>query len=157
MASRSEQHMRRLNATSPTRTKAMAHVIFYEKPGCIANTRQKALLRQSGHELDVRSILTENWTPDMLGVFLRGAPVKTWFNTTAPRVKSGEVKPDMLSEDDALALMVQDPILIRRPLMQVGETRRAGFDQDDVHDWIGLEAPGKPVTDNCPRSDAETS
>ncbi|MCV6595598.1 MAG: hypothetical protein OIF40_00755 [Mangrovicoccus sp.] len=134
----------------------MALVIFYEKPGCIANTRQKALLRQSGHDLDLRSILTETWDTDSLGPFLRGTPVATWFNKTAPRVKSGEVKPEALSEDEALALMVEDPILIRRPLMQVGETRRAGFDQDQVDAWIGLLPPQEAVTDSCPRSDAET-
>jgi hypothetical protein len=34
--------------------------------------------------------------------------------------------------------MLEDPLLIRRPLMQVGERREAGFDTQRVHDWIGL-------------------
>jgi hypothetical protein len=40
----------------------MAKVIFYEKPGCANNARQKALLAASGHQLDVRNLLTEPWT-----------------------------------------------------------------------------------------------
>lgn len=29
----------------------MAHLVFYEKPGCAGNARQKALLRAAGHTL----------------------------------------------------------------------------------------------------------
>ena len=35
----------------------MAKIIFYEKPGCGGNARQKALLLASGHELEVRNLL----------------------------------------------------------------------------------------------------
>ena len=34
----------------------MAKVVFYEKPGCGGNARQKRLLVQSGHELEVRDL-----------------------------------------------------------------------------------------------------
>ncbi len=44
----------------------MKTLIFYEKPGCIGNARQKALLEQEGFALDVRSLLATPWTPDTL-------------------------------------------------------------------------------------------
>ncbi|HBW91833.1 MAG TPA: hypothetical protein DEG17_23945, partial [Cyanobacteria bacterium UBA11149] len=37
-------------------------------------------------------------------------------------------------------LMINDPLLIRRPLLQVGELREVGFDRDKIAAWIGLEA-----------------
>ncbi|MEM8572730.1 MAG: ArsC/Spx/MgsR family protein [Pseudomonadota bacterium] len=129
----------------------MAHVVFYEKPGCISNTRQKKLLRASGHDLDVRNLLTEAWTEDALRPFFADMPVARWINASAPQVKAGRVSPESLSADEALAAMVAEPILIRRPLMQVGDQRKAGFDQDAVAAWIGLKTPDTRVTDTCPK------
>ncbi|PJC70634.1 MAG: arsenate reductase family protein, partial [Zetaproteobacteria bacterium CG_4_8_14_3_um_filter_59_5] len=40
----------------------MALITFYEKPGCINNTRQKKLLKQAGHRLVEMNLLSEPWT-----------------------------------------------------------------------------------------------
>ncbi len=102
-------------------------VIFYEKPGCLSNHKQKSLLRSLGHDLSVRNLLAEPWTPDHLRSFFGDLPVRDWFNPTAPRVKQGEVQPAMLDEATALALMIADPLLIRRPLLDTEFGRGCGF------------------------------
>lgn len=117
----------------------MANIIFYEKPGCINNTKQKALLQSAGHTLEVHNLLTTVWTRDELWAFLGDRPLCDWFNRTAPLIKSGELNPDNLDAETALALMVETPILIKRPLMQVGDRRMVGFDVAAVDAWIGLE------------------
>jgi nitrogenase-associated protein len=127
----------------------MAKVVFYEKPGCGGNARQKALLIASGHEVSARNLLTAPWTAASLRPFFGAKPVRDWFNSSSPRVKSGAVKPDELTPDAALAMMLADPLLIRRPLMQVAERREAGFDQGQVDAWIGLRSTQTPVTDAC--------
>jgi nitrogenase-associated protein len=132
----------------------MAHVLFFEKPGCGGNARQKALLLASGHELDVRSLLAEPWSAEELRLYFGKRPVAEWFNQASPRVKSGEIDPHRLTEEQALALMIADPLLIRRPLMRVGERREAGFDQALVDDWIGVTPRERRVTDSCPRTAA---
>ncbi len=71
----------------------MARVVFTEKPGCGGNARRKALLRQSGHDLDVRDLIKTAWTGEDLRAFFGLRPVAQWFNATSPRVKSGEVRP----------------------------------------------------------------
>ncbi len=119
----------------------MAHVIFYEKPGCQNNTRQKALLAEAGHEVIARNLLAERWNPEALRAFFGPRPVAEWLNRAAPRIKSGEVIPEALDEMEALALMIADPLLIRRPLIQVGNRREAGFDSDILEQWIGLSIP----------------
>lgn len=116
----------------------MAKIVFFEKPGCANNTRQKALLAAAGHEVDARNLLTEKWTARRLRPFFGARPVVEWFNRAAPRVKSGEVVPERLDEANAIALMLAEPLLIRRPLIQVGKRREAGFDQELVDAWIGL-------------------
>ncbi|MEB3180151.1 MAG: ArsC/Spx/MgsR family protein [Nostocaceae cyanobacterium] len=141
----------------------MARVIFYEKPGCINNTKQKALLKAAGHQVEAHNLLTEPWTTEELGLFFGSRPVAEWFNRSAPRVKSGEVVPEQLDADTALGLMVQEPLLIRRPLIQVGECREVGFDTELVDSWIGLQPANESqqaISDNlkhqdlqnCPRS-----
>jgi len=119
----------------------MAKVIFYEKPGCINNTKQKALLKAAGHEVLAHNLLTQSWQIEDLRLFFGELPVCEWFNRTAPRVKSGEVVPEKIDAETALGLMVNDPILIRRPLIQVGDRREVGFDTELVDHWISL----KPV------------
>jgi nitrogenase-associated protein len=127
----------------------MAHVIFYEKPGCAGNARQKALLVASGHEVEASNMLAEPWTAEELAAYFGERPVAQWFNAASPRIKSGEVKPDVLAPSEALALMIADPLLIRRPLMRVGARRDCGFDMERVNEWIGLAPADTCVSDVC--------
>lgn len=129
----------------------MVEVWFFEKPGCINNTRQKQLLKQAGHQLQVINLLGYEWTAGRLKPFFKGMPVEEWFNPSAPAIKAGEVNPATLGQDQALALMMKDPLLIRRPLMQVGEEYRAGFDIDAVNRWIGLASQPSLDLETCPR------
>ena len=130
----------------------MATVIFYEKPGCGNNTKQKVWLAASGHTVLAKNLLIEKWTAERLRPFFGTLPVAQWFNPAAPRIKSGEVDPAALDALTALDMMIADPLLIRRPLMEVDGEFRAGFDTDAVHAWIGLnEARPEGNIDACPK------
>ena len=122
----------------------MVSVTFYEKPGCKGNARQKQLLEAAGHVVTAKSLKAEPWTTTQLRAFLDPLPVADWFNRSAPAVKHGEIVPEDLSPDAALALLLANPLLIRRPLMEVGETRMVGFERDAVHQWIGLNEATLP-------------
>src|SRR5512141_1538689 len=135
----------------------MATVVFYEKPGCGNNTKQKVWLAASGHTVLARNLLTEKWTAERLRAFFGDLPVAKWFNMAAPSVKSGELDPSAFDAEAALALMLQEPLLIRRPLMEVEGQRRIGFDPDAVRTWIGLN-DAKPAGDieACPKGHQST-
>jgi len=131
----------------------MATVIFYEKPGCSNNTRQKKLLAEAGHHVVAKDILTETLQADRLRAFFGALAVRDWFNYSAPAIKHGEVEPDKLTEQEALTLMQQNPLLIRRPLMQAGDSLMVGFDQQAVDNWIGLQKTGNMSDlESCPRT-----
>ncbi|MFM8332947.1 MAG: ArsC/Spx/MgsR family protein [Candidatus Methylumidiphilus sp.] len=136
----------------------MATVLFWEKPGCVNNTRQKQMLREAGHEVLAHNLLTEPWDAVRLRRFFGDLPVAAWFNGAAPAVKQGAVLPDTLNEAQALAAMLADPLLIRRPLLQVGERCEAGFDPLRVDAWIGLTPQAAQPADleTCPRTAAAT-
>lgn len=127
----------------------MATVMFYEKPGCINNTRQKQWLRASGHVVEARDLLTYPWTEQTLRPFFGQLPVAQWFNPSAPGVKSGLVVPTRFSEREALLAMIANPLLVRRPLMCVENVCRVGFDEVEVDAWIGL-------SDTCHGEDVVT-
>ncbi|KIH78080.1 nitrogenase-associated protein [Geoalkalibacter ferrihydriticus] len=130
----------------------MANVIFWEKPGCKGNATQKEILRASGHQLELRNLLTEPWTKEELRNFFGDRPVAEWFNPSNPQIKSREVVPEQIPAEKALEMMLAEPLFIVRPLMQVGHSRLAGFDVQSVHNWIGLEAAAIGPRDpkNCP-------
>ena len=136
----------------------MATVFFYEKPGCINNTRQKKLLAAAGHQVVAKNLLTEAWQQERLRSFFGNLAVRDWFNVSAPAIKQGEIEPDKLTEPEALALMLKNPLLIRRPLMQVGNSLMTGFDQQAVDNWIGLtEIEATSDLESCPRTLAQPS
>lgn len=127
----------------------MSTVVFYEKPGCGNNTKQKVWLAASGHTVLAKNLLTEKWTAERLSAFFGELPVAKWFNPAAPKVKSGEVDPASFDSQSALALMLAEPILIRRPLMDVEGMLCVGFDAKEVDAWIGLN-DSQPKEETCP-------
>ncbi len=131
----------------------MAEIIFFEKPGCGGNARQKKVLSDSGHRLTVKDLLSHPWNAAELLAFMGKLPTDLWFNRASPRVKSGEIVPEAQTPDSALALLLSDPLLIRRPLMQVGDSRMVGWDEGKVADWIGLNGAG--IGEGCPKHDKD--
>lgn len=126
----------------------MASIIFYEKPGCKGNARQKALLEQAGHTVIAKNLKTEAWTAASLLNFLGTLPVSEWFNPAAPAIKSGEINPAKLTPDSALPLLLANPLLIHRPLMETqsaqGTSRMMGFAPEQVEAWVGLNGAALP-------------
>ncbi|MFA5983332.1 MAG: ArsC/Spx/MgsR family protein [Methylococcaceae bacterium] len=116
----------------------MSVVIFYEKPGCVNNSRQKKLLTAAGHFVIARNLLTEAWQADRLRAFFGDLPVRSWFNYSAPAIKFGEIEPGRFTAEKAINVLIEEPILIRRPLIQIGEHLMVGFDPQTLDELIGL-------------------
>lgn len=115
----------------------MKKIIFYEKTGCKGNARQKAMLEAADYTLEVKSILDEPWERDQLRSFFGERPVSEWFNWKAPAIKQGEVDPASFNAERALDIMLREPILIRRPLINLDGCKTCGFD-DLVLAMLGM-------------------
>jgi len=129
-------------------------IIFYHKPGCATNARQKRMLEGAGHTVVAKSLLAEPWTTEALRGFFGSTPVKAWFNPAAPRVKSGEIAPAKLDAAGAITLMLDDPLLIRRPLVEADGQRCAGFDREPVTSLLGPSLDED--VESCSRPQAST-
>ena len=117
----------------------MAHIIFYEKPGCSGNRRQKEWLLAAGHTLEVIDLLGHGWTGPELRPFFGGKPANECFNPSAPEIRDGLLDPSTISDGEALEMMVGRPLLIKRPLMVIEGRRLQGFDTRLLETIISLD------------------
>lgn len=126
----------------------MKLIVFYEKPFCTANAKQKAILRKSGCTLIERNLLEHALDADALRSFMGDKKVTEWFNPVAPAIKNGHLLPDSLNEVEAIELLMNDPILIRRPLMIIGTEKLCGFDAQKVSEVLDRYVEPMPKI-NC--------
>jgi nitrogenase-associated protein len=127
----------------------MTMILFYEKPGCTNNTKQKVMLAAAGHTVWAKSLLTESWTAERLLTFFGARPVAEWFNRAAPKVKSGEVIPEQILAEKALEMMLADPLLIRRPLIAANGRYEVGFEPAVIESWLGLSNKVRQDLETC--------
>jgi len=121
----------------------MKLILFYEKPGCSTNAKQKQSLRDAGCMIITRNLLQHNMDESELLAYLEKRPYVEWFNPNAPVIKNGELDPHKLSAQKALTLLLNDPILIRRPLMNVEGERMCGFDTQALETVLGISLQTK--------------
>jgi nitrogenase-associated protein len=115
----------------------------------MTSAKQIDLLQQSGHEVDVCDLLAHPWLAEELTTYFGDLQVQFWFNPNSPRVKSGEIDPSEYDSAAALRLMLEDHLLIRRPLMESGGRRFCGFDLATVHEWVGLISPETAISNSA--------
>lgn len=99
-------------------------VLFLEYPKCSTCKRAKAWLTENGVAFDDRHIAEDNPTAEELKACWEksGLPLKKFFNTSGLVYKEQNLKerlPDM-SEEEQLALLATNGMLVKRPLV-IGE------------------------------------
>ncbi len=100
--------------------------------------------------------MTYRFEREELTSYLGATPVVHWFNRRAPRIKSGEIVPERLDREQAIDLLLDDPSLIHRPLLDLGGVRVVGFDLDFL-ETMGLFEPPQLASladadlEACPR------
>lgn len=128
-------------------------VIFYEKPGCAGNRRQKGLLQEHGVTLDVRDLLNTPWTRERLEAFFEGLEPAAMVNTSAPKIKSGEIDPVALGRAALIEKMLAEPLLIKRPLLEVGAVKLCGFDIPRLNSLLEIVMPVPENINTCTKTD----
>jgi len=124
----------------------MKIVIFYEKPGCATNAKQKKSLRDAGCMVFERNLLNHGMSVEELFSFFEKMPVSQWFNLDAPQIKKGEIDPNTISKDAAMQYLLKEPILIKRPLILIKSQRISGFDQNHIEELLQIDLQEKVST-----------
>ena len=99
-------------------------MLFLCYPKCTTCQKARAFLDQRGIAYTLRDIKLENPTADELRRWWQdsGLPLKKFFNTSGLQYKALGLKDKLpgLSEEEQLALLATDGMLVKRPIL-VGE------------------------------------
>ncbi len=106
-------------------------LLFLEYPKCTTCRKAKKWLEDHGTEFEDRDIKEKNPTAEELKEWYQrsGLPLKRFFNTSGLLYKSMNLKerlPDM-TEEEQLALLATDGMLVKRPLLIGKDQVRVGF------------------------------
>ncbi len=99
-------------------------MLFVCYPKCTACQKAKKWLDEKGISYTLRDIKTENPTQEELRTWWQesGLPLKRFFNTSGQLYKAMDLKNKLpaMSEEEQLALLATDGMLVKRPIL-VGE------------------------------------
>lgn len=109
----------------------MAKYLFIEYPKCSTCRKAKAFLESRGADFDARHIAENPPTADELREWISrsGVPAKKFFNTSGLRYKALNLKEKLpeMSDDEKIALLASDGMLVKRPLLVAADSVRVGF------------------------------
>ena len=91
---------------------------------------------QDGAVLDERDFFQEPLTEAELKELIGDRQIPDVFSWKSPSFKKLGLDPDNLSDEDLLRLMLDEPRLIRRPLIRVGEQLFIGADLEAVREAL---------------------
>ena len=89
----------------------------------------KASLSQDGVELNERDFFKDSFTEEELRDLLGDTPPADVFSWRSPSARKLGLDKDTVSPDELVRLMVDEPRLIRRPLIQVEARLIVGTDK----------------------------
>lgn len=118
-------------------------MIFYEKIGCQGNRKQKEILDSLNIRYETRDILNHPWKKELLEEFFKDKEISECINPFAPKVKSGEIDPKTLTKEQGILKMLKEPILIKRPLIEVNGEKICGFDTQKLSEVLGITVSEK--------------
>lgn len=106
-----------------------ALLIWY--PKCSTCQKAKAWLNEHGVACETRHIVEETPTAAELAEWhaRSGLPLKRFFNTSGLVYKNEHIKDRLpgMSEEEQYALLAQNGMLIKRPLLLLGDRVLVGF------------------------------
>ncbi|WP_418747025.1 arsenate reductase family protein [Frisingicoccus sp.] len=105
--------------------------LFVEYPKCSTCRKAKKYLEEHQVDFEDRHIVENNPTEEELKDWIArsGLPVKKFFNTSGKKYKDMELKnklPEM-SEEEQIALLASDGMLVKRPIVVEDNRVLVGF------------------------------
>ena len=105
--------------------------LFIQYPKCSTCQKAKQWLEDHGVSYTARHIVEENPTEQELSQWIARSrlPIKRFFNTSGLKYKALELKDKLplMSEEEMVALLATDGMLVKRPLLIGEDTILVGF------------------------------
>ena len=108
-------------------------MLFLCYPKCTTCQKAKAWLDERGIDYTLRDIKTENPSAEELRAWWQasGLPLKKFFNTSGLQYKALDLKNKLpaMTEEEQLALLATDGMLVKRPMVVADGFVLVGFRQ----------------------------
>lgn len=112
-------------------------MLFVHYPKCTTCQKAKKWLDDKQVAYEARHIKEENPTADELREWHKrsGLPLKRFFNTSGLKYKELELKEKLpaMSEEEQLALLASDGMLVKRPIVVADDFVLVGFKEKE---WV---------------------
>lgn len=116
-------------------------MLFVNYPKCTTCRKAKNFLEQKGIVFEDRNIKEQNPTAEELTGWIAksGLPVKRFFNTSGILYREMGLKDKLpeMSEQEMIALLATDGMLVKRPILVADEMVLLGFKETE---WENLLA-----------------
>ena len=116
-------------------------MLFVCHPTCTTCRRAAAWLRDRGLAFETRDIRADRPTAEELRRWQEqsGLPLRRFFNTSGQSYRTLGLKDRLpvLSEDEQLALLASDGMLVKRPLLIDGDQVLVGFREAEWEAALG--------------------
>ena len=110
-------------------------MLFVCYPKCSTCMKAKKWLEERGMEYELRDIKTDNPTAEELKTWWEksGLPLKRFFNTSGNLYKEMKLKDKLpqMSEEEQIALLSTDGMLVRRPILVSSGKVLVGFKEKE--------------------------
>lgn len=107
---------------------------FIQYPKCSTCRKAQKWLDDAGITYDDIHIVEQTPSAEQLRTIwqVSGLPLKSFFNTSGKKYRELQLKDKLptMSEDEQLALLASDGMLIKRPIVTDGKKATVGFKED---------------------------
>ena len=113
---------------------APKEIVVYGIPNCDTVKKARTWLNDHSHDYAFHDFKKAGVGPDLLNAWLSDVPLDTLLNRrgTTWRALSDEQKAAAENQSGAIALMMENPSVIKRPVVTVdGKVRAVGFTSDE--------------------------
>lgn len=119
----------------------MKKFLFLEYPKCTTCRRAKDFLESNGATFDDRHIVERRPSAEELRAWIArsGLPARRFFNTSGLRYKALALKEKLpaMSEEEQIALLATDGMLVKRPLLVSEDGVLVGFREAEWRERLG--------------------
>ena len=111
-------------------------VRFYQKSTCGQCRKAKEVLQHMGLNLDIRDLIREPLNRNELTDLIGSTDIREFLNPTNSLFKQRRMSSTPPTKSEAIRLMMEDPNLIRRPIIIKGKRKVFGFEECKLKDMI---------------------
>lgn len=117
----------------------MKRLTLYTKSGCTSCTKARQFLLGAGVHYAERDIFKHPLTEAELRRIAKGRAMSELFSYRSPSVKALGLDGRELSEAEMIKHMLEEPRLIRRPLLANDESLIVGYDEAGMRALLQLQ------------------